>query len=58
MAFRASGTLILACLIWIFFLCATIAFFQLKLVENGTHQASSSDDKTQNHHHSVSLLID
>ncbi|AES71141.1 putative peptidylprolyl isomerase [Medicago truncatula] len=57
MAFRTSGTLILATLIWIFFLCATIAFFQLKLVENGTHQASSHD-KIQNHHHSDTLLED
>ncbi|XP_050880286.1 peptidyl-prolyl cis-trans isomerase CYP19-4 isoform X2 [Lathyrus oleraceus] len=46
MAFRATGTLILASLIWIFFLCATIAFFQLKLVDNRTHQASSHDKDT------------
>ncbi|CAK8566486.1 unnamed protein product [Lathyrus sativus] len=46
MAFRASGTLILASLIWIFFLCATIAFFQLKLVDNTTHQPPSQDKDT------------
>ncbi|KAK7305872.1 hypothetical protein VNO77_43784 [Canavalia gladiata] len=38
MASRATGTLILACLIWLFFLCATIAIFQLTLVDNGTRQ--------------------
>jgi peptidylprolyl isomerase len=61
MAFRASGTLILACLIWIFFLCATIAFFQLKLVENGTTHQVSSHDKlttTQNHHHHSDTLLE
>ncbi|XP_027334011.1 peptidyl-prolyl cis-trans isomerase CYP20-1-like isoform X2 [Abrus precatorius] len=36
MASRATGTLILACLVWLFCLCAIIAFFQLNLVDNGT----------------------
>lgn len=34
MASRGTGTLIVVCLLWLFFLCATIAFFQLHLVDN------------------------
>ncbi|KAH1196591.1 Peptidyl-prolyl cis-trans isomerase CYP21-2 [Glycine soja] len=41
MAFRGTGTLILVSLLWLFFLCATIAFFQLHLVDNRTSNPSS-----------------
>ncbi|KAG4995399.1 hypothetical protein AAZX31_11G233300 [Glycine max] len=36
MASRGTGTLILVCLLWLFFLCATIAFLQLNFVDKGT----------------------
>ncbi|KAI4306827.1 hypothetical protein L6164_030072 [Bauhinia variegata] len=35
MATRSTGSLILVCLVWILVLCATIAFIQVKLVDNG-----------------------
>ncbi|KAL9332612.1 hypothetical protein ACSQ67_002222 [Phaseolus vulgaris] len=49
MASRGTGTLIWVCLLWLFFLCATIAFFQLHLVDNRTNQPSSRSNliKTQ-----------
>ncbi|KAI9073506.1 hypothetical protein K1719_044545 [Acacia pycnantha] len=43
MAIKANRTVVSACLFWVFMLCATIAFFQLKLIENG--RDNSSDHK-------------
>ncbi|WVZ06500.1 hypothetical protein V8G54_019846 [Vigna mungo] len=45
MASRGTGTLIWVCLLWLFFLCATIAFFQLHLVDNRTNQPPSRDQR-------------
>ncbi|XP_061376619.1 peptidyl-prolyl cis-trans isomerase CYP19-4-like [Gastrolobium bilobum] len=51
MASRTTGTLILACMLWVFMLCATIAFFQLKLVEKGTDNGSSQNKFITTQHH-------
>ncbi|XP_020214007.1 peptidyl-prolyl cis-trans isomerase CYP19-4 [Cajanus cajan] len=51
MASRGTGTVIFACLLWLFFLCATIAFFQLHLVDNGTNHSSSRADLITTQHH-------
>ncbi|XP_028803739.1 peptidyl-prolyl cis-trans isomerase CYP19-4 isoform X2 [Neltuma alba] len=40
MAIKANRTVVSACLFWVFMLCATIAFFQLKLIENGGDRSS------------------
>ncbi|KAK4277834.1 hypothetical protein QN277_015768 [Acacia crassicarpa] len=40
MAIKANRTVVSACLFWVFILCATIAFFQLKLIENGRDNSS------------------
>ncbi|MED6191904.1 hypothetical protein PIB30_004982 [Stylosanthes scabra] len=50
MASRATGTVICSCMIWLFLLCATIAFLQLKLVDDSSHQASSNAKITTTHH--------
>jgi len=67
MASRGTGTLILVCLLWLFFLCATIAFLQLNFVDKGTtnnnpSSRSSNFIATQQHsavriHLSASLFL-
>ncbi|XP_057738910.1 peptidyl-prolyl cis-trans isomerase CYP20-1-like isoform X1 [Arachis stenosperma] len=49
MASRATGALICSCMIWLFLLCATIAFLQLKLVDDSAHRASSNRKITTHH---------
>ncbi|XP_057433090.1 peptidyl-prolyl cis-trans isomerase CYP19-4-like [Lotus japonicus] len=50
MASRATGTLISACLLWVFFLCAIITFFQFILVDNGTDQNKITNTPQHPHH--------
>ncbi|KAF7830949.1 peptidyl-prolyl cis-trans isomerase CYP19-4-like [Senna tora] len=50
-----NRSLVSVCLVWIFFLCATIAFFQLKLIENGS---DSSSPITTQHNTGSSLAED
>jgi len=57
MASRGTGTLIWVCLLWLFFLCATIAFFQLHLVDNRTNQPSSREQRSVRIHLSATLFL-
>ncbi|KAG4975238.1 hypothetical protein JHK87_032059 [Glycine soja] len=61
MASRGTGTLILVCLLWLFFLCATIAFLQLNFVDKGTtnnNPSSSSSNFIATQQHSADTPLE